>query len=137
MFSQPLDGARLSSDHLLADISSNPVMEPPQPGQRERPRSLALYQASLQRVAALNLERALPSHGPAVLDVAAPGDNILITSFGSGAGSDSFVLKATDLLPERRERARTVRSMLDENKHYLTYGQYAAMREKIRMNDIV
>jgi hydroxymethylglutaryl-CoA synthase len=72
-----------------------------------------------------------------VLDVASPGDMILITSFGSGAGSDSFVIKATDLLPAARNKGRTVRSMLDENKNYLTYGQYAAMREKIRMNDIV
>jgi glyoxylase-like metal-dependent hydrolase (beta-lactamase superfamily II) len=67
---EPAGRLLLSSDHLLADISSNPVMEPPPPGQRERPRSLALYQASLQRVAALDLERALPSHGPVVHDVA-------------------------------------------------------------------
>jgi hydroxymethylglutaryl-CoA synthase len=78
-----------------------------------------------------------PTGLAAVLDVAAPGDKILITSFGSGAGSDSFVFQATDLLPGARKKGRTVRSMLDENKHYLTYGQYAAMREKIRMNDIV
>jgi hydroxymethylglutaryl-CoA synthase len=78
-----------------------------------------------------------PTGLAAVLDVASPGDMILITSFGSGAGSDSFVIKATDLLPAARKKGRTVRSMLDENKHYLTYGQYAAMREKIRMNDIV
>ena len=78
-----------------------------------------------------------PTGLAAVLDVASPGDMILITSFGSGAGSDSFVIKATDLLPAARNKGRTVRSMLDENKHYLTYGQYAAMREKIRMNDIV
>jgi len=78
-----------------------------------------------------------PTGLAAVLDVASPGDMILITSFGSGAGSDSFVIKATDLLPAARKKGRSVRSMLDENKHYLTYGQYAAMREKIRMNDIV
>jgi len=60
----------LSSDHLLADISSNPVVELPPPGQTERPRSLVLYQASLQRVAAMPIERALPSHGPVIHDVA-------------------------------------------------------------------
>jgi glyoxylase-like metal-dependent hydrolase (beta-lactamase superfamily II) len=59
----------LSSDHLLADISSNPLIEPPPPGQVERPRSLALYRASLQRVAALDVERALPCHGPVIHDV--------------------------------------------------------------------
>jgi hydroxymethylglutaryl-CoA synthase len=76
-----------------------------------------------------------PTGLAAVLDVAAPGDLILITSFGSGAASDSFVLKATALLPERRSRAPTVRSMLDGPRRYLTYGQYASYREKIILND--
>jgi len=66
----PSSRTLLSSDHLLADISSNPLVEPPPPGQVERPRSLALYRASLQRVAALDIERALPSHGPVIHDVA-------------------------------------------------------------------
>ena len=76
-----------------------------------------------------------PTGLAAVLDVAAPGDLILITSFGSGAGSDSFVLRATGLLPERRGRAATVRSMLDGSRRYLTYGEYAKFREKIILND--
>jgi hydroxymethylglutaryl-CoA synthase len=75
-----------------------------------------------------------PTGLAAVLDVAAPGDLILITSFGSGAGSDSFALRATGLLPERRGVAPTVRSMLDGPRHYLTYGQYAKLREKIILN---
>jgi len=75
-----------------------------------------------------------PTGLAAVLDVAAPGDKILLTSFGSGAGSDSFVLEATAELPARRERAPTVRSMLDGPRHYLTYGQYAKLREKIILN---
>ncbi len=76
-----------------------------------------------------------PTGLAAVLDVADPDDLILITSFGSGAGSDSFVLRATELLPERRNRAPTVRSMLDGPKHYVTYGQYAKLREKIIVNE--
>jgi hydroxymethylglutaryl-CoA synthase len=76
-----------------------------------------------------------PTGLAAVLDVAAPDDLILITSFGSGAGSDSFVLRATTLLPERRGRAPTVRSMLDGHRRYLTYGEYAKYREKILVND--
>jgi hydroxymethylglutaryl-CoA synthase len=75
-----------------------------------------------------------PTGLAAILDVAEPDDLILITSFGSGAGSDSFVLRATDLLPERRERAPTVRSMLDGRRRYLTYGEYAKYREKIIVN---
>jgi len=76
-----------------------------------------------------------PTGLAAILDVAAPGDLILLTSFGSGAGSDSFILRATDLLPTRRPLAPTVRSFLDGPKRYLTYGQYAKFREKILVND--
>ena len=72
-----------------------------------------------------------PTGLAAVLDIAEPDDLILITSFGSGAASDSFVLKATKLLPERRDRAATVRSMLEGPRRYLTYGEYAKYREKI------
>jgi hydroxymethylglutaryl-CoA synthase len=76
-----------------------------------------------------------PTGLAAVLDVADPDDLILITSFGSGAASDSFVLRATELLPQRRDRAPTVRSMLDGPRRYLTYGEYAKYREKIIVND--
>jgi len=76
-----------------------------------------------------------PTGLAAALDEADPGDRILITSFGSGAGSDSFVFRCTDRLPEVRELAPTVRSMLDADNRYLTYGEYVKYREKIRMND--
>ena len=69
-FYEPVRQTLLSSDHLLAEISSNPVVEPPPPGERERPRSLALYRQSLERVAAMEIARALPSHGPVIHDVA-------------------------------------------------------------------
>ncbi len=75
-----------------------------------------------------------PTGLAAALDEADPGDLILITSFGSGAGSDSFVLRATERLLEVRSKAPTVRSMLDGPRHYLTYGEYAKYREKIKMN---
>jgi len=75
-----------------------------------------------------------PTGLAAVLDVADADDLILITSFGSGAGSDSFALRATELLPERRGLAPSVRSMLDGPRQYLTYGEYAKYREKIIVN---
>jgi glyoxylase-like metal-dependent hydrolase (beta-lactamase superfamily II) len=67
---EPQSRSLLSSDHLLATISSNPVVEPPPPGQTERPRSLVLYRASLRRVADLGVARALSGHGPVIDDVA-------------------------------------------------------------------
>ncbi|HEY4659106.1 MAG TPA: hydroxymethylglutaryl-CoA synthase [Gemmatimonadaceae bacterium] len=76
-----------------------------------------------------------PTGLAAILDVAEPGDHILLTSFGSGAGSDSFALRATALLPERRDRAPTVRAMLDAPHRYLSYGEYASYRRKVIVND--
>lgn len=75
-----------------------------------------------------------PTGLAAVLDIAEPDDLILMTSFGSGAGSDSFILRATDRLPQRQAQGRTVRSMLDGPRRYVTYGQYAKYREKIIVN---
>ena len=39
----------------------------------------------------------------AILDIAEPGDRILMVSFGSGAGSDAFALTVTDAIRERRD----------------------------------
>jgi glyoxylase-like metal-dependent hydrolase (beta-lactamase superfamily II) len=68
---EPASKILLSSDHLLAEISSNPVVEPPPPGHSNRLGSLILYRDSLQRVAAMDIELALPSHGPLIHDVPA------------------------------------------------------------------
>ena len=69
----------------------------------------------------------------AVLDIASPGDLILLTSFGSGAGSDSFVIRVTGRISEVQDLAPKTRAQLDENKIYLEYGAYAKLRGKIRM----
>lgn len=71
----------------------------------------------------------------AILDVANPGDLILMTSYGSGAGSDSFIWRATERLVEVREKAPFTRPQLDENKVYITYGEYAKCRGKILKAD--
>jgi glyoxylase-like metal-dependent hydrolase (beta-lactamase superfamily II) len=70
-------GLLLSGDHLLRDITSNPVLETPRRGKRERPRSLPDYIQSLRRVRDLEVERALPGHGEPVLDHRAHIDSIL------------------------------------------------------------
>jgi hydroxymethylglutaryl-CoA synthase len=69
----------------------------------------------------------------AVLDVATPGDLVLITSFGSGAGSDSFILRIEDRIDSVRDLAARTRPQLDQNKIYVDYGTYAKLRGKIRM----
>ncbi|RPJ42433.1 MAG: hydroxymethylglutaryl-CoA synthase [Candidatus Latescibacterota bacterium] len=68
----------------------------------------------------------------AILDVAKPGDRILMVSYGSGAGSDGFIFRATDRLPSVQKKAPNTRPQLDENKIYIEYGMYAKFRGKIR-----
>jgi glyoxylase-like metal-dependent hydrolase (beta-lactamase superfamily II) len=65
---QPERQVLLSSDHLLRDISSNPVIDLPEPGESEPPRRLVQYLQQLRRVAALDVAVALPGHGPPILD---------------------------------------------------------------------
>ncbi len=69
----------------------------------------------------------------AILDVARPGDLVLLTSFGSGAGSDAFVFRVTDRILEVQGLAPKTRPQLDENKICVDYGTYAKLRGKIRM----
>ncbi len=70
----------------------------------------------------------------AVLDVAKPGDKIFMVSYGSGAGSDGFVFTVTDEIEKVRNKAIFTRPQLDENKNYLSYGEYAKFRRKILRN---
>lgn len=65
----------------------------------------------------------------AVLDEAKAGDLILATSFGSGAGSDSFAIKVTDKI---HDNPRPVKTYLEREK-YLNYGEYVKHRRKIKM----
>ncbi|MEM3555814.1 MAG: hydroxymethylglutaryl-CoA synthase [Candidatus Micrarchaeia archaeon] len=67
----------------------------------------------------------------AVLDVAKPGKRILLTSFGSGAGSDSFSIVVTDRILERRGRGRTVIQYVGD-KEYVDYGVYAKHKRKLK-----
>jgi hydroxymethylglutaryl-CoA synthase len=68
----------------------------------------------------------------AVLDVARPSDRILLTSFGSGAGSDAFIFRITDRIVKVQDLAARTRPQLDEKKIYVDYGTYAKLRGKIR-----
>ncbi len=76
-----------------------------------------------------------PTGLTAILDVAKPGDKILMVSFGSGAGSDGFIFKVTDEILNIQDRAPKLRDYLDNNKIYLYYGEYAKFRKKIILNE--
>jgi glyoxylase-like metal-dependent hydrolase (beta-lactamase superfamily II) len=68
---EPHSRALLSNDHLLRDISSNPLVEPPPLGHSARMKSLVEYIAQMQRVAAMDISIAWPGHGEPIHDVRA------------------------------------------------------------------
>jgi hydroxymethylglutaryl-CoA synthase len=68
----------------------------------------------------------------AVLDLASPGDRILVTSYGSGAGSDVFVFTAQDALPQRRDLALSTQEYIARRTE-IDYATYARFRGKIAM----
>ena len=69
----------------------------------------------------------------AVLDVAKPGDRILMVSYGSGAGSDGFIWRVTDRVTEVQGLAPQTRAQLEGRRVYVDYGTYSKFRGKIRM----
>jgi glyoxylase-like metal-dependent hydrolase (beta-lactamase superfamily II) len=58
----------LCADHLIAHISSNPLISRPLDGSNERPRALMTYIESLRRTRELPAEVVLPGHGDPVVD---------------------------------------------------------------------
>ena len=66
-----------------------------------------------------------------ILEEAKPGQRILAVSFGSGAGSDAFSIIVTDRIVDKVRKAPTVKFFLD-NKVYITYAEYAKMRDLIK-----
>jgi hydroxymethylglutaryl-CoA synthase len=68
----------------------------------------------------------------AILDIAEPGDRILMVSFGSGAGSDAFSIRVTDLIGERRDRAPRTQDYIARRTE-IDYATYARLRGKLTM----
>jgi hydroxymethylglutaryl-CoA synthase len=66
----------------------------------------------------------------AILDIAEPGDRILMVSFGSGAGSDAFALRVTDTLLTKRELAPYTQDYIARRTE-IDYATYARMRGKL------
>ncbi|SDJ66055.1 MBL fold metallo-hydrolase [Sediminibacillus albus] len=68
-FYRKLDGAFIGGDHLLAHISSNPLLEPPiNPGE-ERPKPLLQYRDALLKCLDLEIHNVYPGHGPIFQEV--------------------------------------------------------------------
>src|SRR5512140_275933 len=68
----------------------------------------------------------------ATLDIAEPGDRILMVSFGSGAGSDAFDILVTDKLAAQRGRATMTRDYIARRTE-IDYATYARYRGKLQM----
>ncbi|MCL4375771.1 hydroxymethylglutaryl-CoA synthase [Candidatus Marsarchaeota archaeon] len=68
----------------------------------------------------------------ATLDHAKPGEKILVTSFGSGAGSDSFAIEVREAIEEKRKRSEKVHEMISKNKVYIDYSNYLKSRGSIK-----
>jgi hydroxymethylglutaryl-CoA synthase len=66
-----------------------------------------------------------------VLDDAKPGDRILMTSYGSGAGSDSFCWMVTDKIEEARGKATLIENYIAK-KENIDYGMYVRLRGKLK-----
>ncbi len=67
----------------------------------------------------------------AVLDVAKPGELILVCSYGSGSGSDAFIYKVTDKI-KQLPRKNPVREKIAA-KEYVNYSTYIKNMKKLKL----
>jgi hydroxymethylglutaryl-CoA synthase len=67
----------------------------------------------------------------AVLDVATPGDRVLLTSYGSGAGSDAISLRVTDPITERKHLAPATCDYIARRTE-IDYATYVRFTGKLR-----
>jgi len=65
-----------------------------------------------------------------VLEVAKPNDLIFLTSYGSGAGADSFIFKTTKLLTTARKKVPGIKNYLND-KNNISYAQYLKFTGKV------
>ena len=71
-----------------------------------------------------------PTGLAAVLDIAKPGDKILLTSYGSGAGSDAYIFTVTKHIDNKRYRSLPVKEQIyNPNRYYVDYSKYREWKE--------
>jgi glyoxylase-like metal-dependent hydrolase (beta-lactamase superfamily II) len=63
------DGVFIGGDLLLEHISANPLLEPPLPGEKERPKPQLQVNHSLQKLLTLPIHLVYTGHGEEVMDV--------------------------------------------------------------------
>lgn len=63
------DGVLIGGDHIIAHISPNPLIEPPLPGETERPKSQLQYNASLKKLLNYPIELVYSGHGKEVVNL--------------------------------------------------------------------
>ena len=68
----------------------------------------------------------------AVLDIAQPGERVLVVSFGSGAGSDAFDILVTEKLNERRDLANKTQDYVSRRTE-IDYATYVRYRGKLAL----
>lgn len=66
----------------------------------------------------------------AVLDIAKPREMIVMTSFGSGAGADSFCFEVTENIEEKRNLSLKTKEYIQKIR-YVDYAAYCKYRGKI------
>ncbi|WP_240511833.1 MBL fold metallo-hydrolase [Paludifilum halophilum] len=71
VFYREKDGVLLAGDHLIKEVSPNPVMEPPIRSGEERPKALIRYRESLIKCKQLKVNTAFSGHGEEITDVQA------------------------------------------------------------------
>ncbi|WP_099351810.1 MBL fold metallo-hydrolase [Fredinandcohnia onubensis] len=62
------DGMLIAGDTLLAKISPNPLLEPPQFGETARPRPLVQYNNSLRKLLTLDMSKVVTGHGADIMN---------------------------------------------------------------------
>ncbi len=66
VFYREEDETLIAGDHILATISSNPLLEPPLDPLKERPKPQLQYNESLRKMLNVGIRKAFTGHGPEV-----------------------------------------------------------------------
>ncbi len=67
----------------------------------------------------------------AILDIAKPDERILVASYGSGAGSDAYLLRTTSQITEKRERQKiNIKSQIENRfAQFVDYTTYRRLKD--------